>query len=157
MRILIQRVSRASVSIADNAGEEVVGEIGLGLVVFVGIRDGDKAETAKWMAEKVVNLRIFGDLNDKMNLSVSDVNGSILAVSQFTLYGDALKGNRPNFMGASSAMRAMKTEEAEMIYDIFLGYLVARLGPEKVASGRFRAKMRVELTNEGPVTILVDR
>ena len=91
MRILIQRVSRASVTVED----QVVGEIGLGLVVFVGIRDGDTAETAKWMAEKVANLRIFEDLNDKMNLSVSNVNGSILALSQFTLYSDATKGNRP--------------------------------------------------------------
>jgi D-aminoacyl-tRNA deacylase len=147
MRILIQRVSHASVTV----GDQVVGEIGLGLVVFVGIRDGDTAETAKWMAEKVVNLRIFEDQDTKMNLSVSDVNGSVLAVSQFTLYGDAMKGNRPNFMAA------MEPEKAETIYDIFLGYLIARIGPEKVASGRFRAKMRVELTNEGPVTILVDR
>jgi D-aminoacyl-tRNA deacylase len=153
MRILIQRVSRASVTVED----QVVGEIGLGLVVFVGIRDGDTAETAKWLAEKVVNLRIFEDLNDKMNLSVSDVNGSVLAVSQFTLYGDAIKGNRPNFLGASSAMRAMKPEEAEVIYETFVGFLSKRMGPEKVASGRFRAKMRVQLMNEGPVTILVDK
>jgi D-tyrosyl-tRNA(Tyr) deacylase len=153
MRILIQRVSRASVSVEGDETVEgvVVGEIGLGLVVFVGIRDADTAETAKWMAEKVVNIRIFEDNNDKMNLSVVDVAGSVLAVSKFTLYGDALKGNRPNFMAA------MKPEEAEVIYEIFLGYLVASLGTEKIASGRFRAKMRVELTNEGPVTILVDR
>ncbi len=147
MRILIQRVSHASVMI----DAEVVGEIGLGLVVFVGIREGDTGETAKWMAEKVANLRIFGDSDEKMNLSVLDVNGSVLAVSQFTLYGDAQKGNRPSFMNA------MEPESAETIYEIFLGYLIARLGPEKVASGRFRAKMRVNLTNEGPVTLLIER
>jgi D-aminoacyl-tRNA deacylase len=132
-------------------GDEIVGEIGLGLVVFVGIRDGDTAETAKWMAEKVANLRVFEDLEGKMNLSLSDAKGSVLAVSQFTLYGDALKGNRPSFMNA------MEPESAETIYEIFLGYLIARLGPEKVASGRFRAKMRVELVNEGPVTIFIEK
>ena len=147
MRILIQRVSRASVSVDDS----IVGEIGLGLLAFVGIRDGDTEQTAKWMAEKVANLRIFEDSDDKMNLSVSEVNGSVLAVSQFTLYGDAVKGNRPNFMAA------MAPEKAEVIYEIFLGYLIARLGPGKVASGRFRAKMKVSLVNEGPVTILLER
>ena len=147
MRILIQRVSRASVSVED----EVVGEIEPGLVAFVGIRDGDTPETAKWMAEKVAKLRIFEDHDGKMNHSVADIGGSVLAISQFTLYGDALKGSRPNFLAAAPP------EKAEMIYEIFLGYLTARLGAEKVASGRFRAKMRVELVNEGPVTILLER
>jgi D-aminoacyl-tRNA deacylase len=147
MRILIQRVSHASVTIED----KVVGEIGLGLVVFVGFREGDTAETAKWMAEKVANLRVFGDSDEKMNLSVKDVNGIVLAISQFTLYGDAQKGNRPSFMSA------MEPEKAETIYEIFLGYLMARLGTEKVASGRFRAKMSVDLTNEGPVTIFIEK
>jgi D-aminoacyl-tRNA deacylase len=152
MRILLQRVSRASVSV----GESIIGEIGLGLLVFVGIRDNDTEETAKWMAEKVANLRIFEDSGivgdaGKMNLSVMDIGGDALVISQFTLYGDAEKGNRPNFMAA------MAPEKAEVIYEIFLGYLIARLGPEKVASGRFRANMRVELVNEGPVTILLER
>ncbi len=155
MRILIQRVSRASVSVEG----EVIGKIGPGLVVFVGIRDDDSEETAKWMAEKVANLRIFEDqgIGDasgdvgKMNLSVRDIHGSALVISQFTLYGEAKKGNRPNFMVAAPP------EKAEAIYEIFLGCLIARLGTEKVAFGRFRAKMSVELVNEGPVTILVER
>ncbi len=147
MRILIQRVSHASVRVAG----EIVGEIGQGLVAFVGIRDRDTEETAQWMAEKVVNLRIFEDLEGKMNLSVKDSGGGILAVSQFTLYGDARKGNRPNFLDAAPP------EKAEVIYEVFLGYLIARLGREKISSGRFRANMQVELTNEGPVTILLER
>jgi D-tyrosyl-tRNA(Tyr) deacylase len=132
-------------------GDEIVGQIGSGLLAFVGIREGDTEETAKWMAEKVENLRIFEDLDGKMNLSVREIGGSILAVSQFTLYGESSKGNRPNFLAAAAP------DKAERIYEIFLGYLVARLGSEKVASGRFRAKMRVELMNEGPVTILLER
>jgi D-tyrosyl-tRNA(Tyr) deacylase len=165
MRILIQRVSHASVSVVDDRSStesEVVGEIGPGLVAFVGIRDGsvagvlgtgdaDTPETAKWMAEKLAKLRVFEDETGKMNLSVSDIGGSVLAVSQFTLYGDSRKGSRPNFLAAAPP------EKAEMIYEIFLGYLIARLGEEKVASGRFRAKMQVELVNEGPVTILLER
>jgi D-tyrosyl-tRNA(Tyr) deacylase len=147
MRILLQRVSSASVTVSD----EVVGKIGPGLVALVGIRDTDSEETAKWMSEKVANLRIFEDSDGKMNLSIRDAGGSVLAVSQFTLYGDAQKGNRPSFMEAAAP------EKAEMMYEIFLGYLIAALGPEKVASGRFRAKMRVALVNEGPVTILLER
>ncbi len=147
MRILLQRVSSASVRV----GDEVVGQIGRGLLAFIGIRESDTEETAKWMAEKVENLRIFEDQDGKMNLSVREMGGSILAVSQFTLYGEASKGNRPNFLAAAAP------DKAERIYEILLGYLVARLGPEKVASGRFRAKMKVELVNEGPVTILLER
>ena len=152
MRILLQRVSSASVTV----GEEIVGKIGPGLMALVGIRDTDTEETAKWMAEKVANLRVFEDSGivgdaGKMNISVKDSGGSVLAVSQFTLYGDAQKGNRPSFMEAAAP------EKAEILYEIFLGYLIAALGPEKVASGRFRAKMRVELVNEGPVTILLER
>jgi D-tyrosyl-tRNA(Tyr) deacylase len=147
MRILLQRVSRASVSV----GGEVIGEIGRGMLAFVGIRDTDTEEIAKWMAEKVANLRIFEDSDNKMNLSVKDISGSVLVVSQFTLYGDANKGNRPSFVDAAPP------EKAEVIYEIFLGYMKARLWPEKVASGRFRAMMQVELVNEGPVTILLER
>jgi D-aminoacyl-tRNA deacylase len=158
MRILIQRVSRASVSVEG----EIIGKIGPGLVVFVGIKDDDSEETAKWMAEKVANLRIFednglGDDAGKMNLSAIDIGsivgdaGSALVISQFTLYGDVKKGNRPNFMTAA------QPEKAEAMYEIFLGCLTHRLGTEKVASGRFRANMSVELVNEGPVTILVER
>ncbi len=130
---------------------ESVGEIGLGLVLLVAIRDGDSDEQAKWMAEKVANLRIFEDLDGKMNLSILDVRGGALVISQFTLYGDSQKGNRPNFLLAAAP------EKAERIYELFLGYLTARLGPEKVAAGRFRAKMSVQLVNEGPVTILLER
>ena len=147
MRILIQRVSHARV----RTGDETVGEIGPGLLAFVGISSEDTSEEARWMAEKVAQIRIFEDKDGKMNLSLDDTGGSALVVSQFTLYGELRKGNRPNFMAAAAP------EKAEALYEEFLGYLRNRLGEERVASGRFRTTMSIELINEGSVTILLER
>ena len=147
MRILIQRVTNASVSVDGS----VIGEIGMGLLAFVGIRENDMIECVRWMVEKVAQIRIFEDSDGKMNLSVEEVGGSILAVSQFTLYGVLPKGNRPSFMAAASP------EKAEELYNEFLKLLKERMGAGKVASGKFRAKMAVELVNDGPVTIMLER
>jgi D-tyrosyl-tRNA(Tyr) deacylase len=147
MRILIQRVSHAAVRV----GKETIAEIGSGLLAFIGISEQDTSEEARWMAEKVAQIRIFEDASGKMNLSIDDTGGSAIVVSQFTLYGELKKGNRPNFMAAAAP------EKAEALYEEFLGYLRDRLGSERVASGRFRTKMSVELINEGPVTILLER
>jgi D-aminoacyl-tRNA deacylase len=147
MRILIQRVSHAAVRV----GNETIAEIGPGLLAFAGISERDTSEEARWMAEKVAQIRIFEDKDGKMNLSLADTGGSALVVSQFTLYGELRKGNRPNFMAAATP------EKAEAMYEEFLSYLRDRLGAERVASGRFRTKMSVELINEGPVTILLER
>src|SRR5450755_3742446 len=135
MRILIQRVNHALVRV----NGEVIGEIGAGLLAFVAIRETDTIECVRWMAEKVAQVRIFEDSEGKMNLSVEDIGGSILAVSQFTLYGALPKGNRPNFMAAASP------DKAEKFYDEFIVLLRDRIGAAKVASGKFRAKMMVEL------------
>ncbi len=153
MRILIQRVSRALVRVSG----ETIAEIGPGLLAFVGISEQDTTEEARWMAEKVAQIRIFEDsgassvMLGKMNLSLNDTGGGALVVSQFTLYGELKKGNRPNFMAAAAP------DKAEAMYEEFLGYLRDRLGAARVASGRFRAKMSIELINEGPVTILLER
>lgn len=147
MRILIQRVSRASVHV----GKETVGEIGYGLLAFVGIHKQDTDEEARWMAEKVAQIRIFDDGNGKMNRSLEDIQGNVLVVSQFTLYGELEKGNRPNFMGAAEPAKA------EALYEQFLKHLKSIVGEARLARGRFRAKMRVQLVNDGPVTILLDR
>jgi D-tyrosyl-tRNA(Tyr) deacylase len=144
MRAVVQRVSRAGVRV----DSKTVGEIGKGLVVLVGIRSGDSREAADYLAEKVVNLRIFPDAEGKMNLSVSDVGGAVLAVSQFTLFGDVRRGRRPSYIDAAPP------EEAEPLYDYFLAAL--RRHGLRVASGVFRAMMEVELVNDGPVTILID-
>ena len=144
MRAVVQRVSRASVRV----DAKTVGEIGKGLVVLVGIRSGDSREAADYLAEKVVNLRIFPDAEEKMNLSVSDVGGAVLAVSQFTLFGDVRRGRRPSYIDAAPP------EEAEPLYEYFLAAL--RGHGLRVESGVFRAMMEVELVNDGPVTILID-
>ena len=147
MRVLIQRVSRAAVSV-DGA---VVGAIGPGLLAFVGIRGSDTEAELRWMAEKVAQLRIFEDAEGKMNLSVLETGGSVLAVSQFTLYGELPKGNRPSFMAAA------RPEQAAPMYEEFLHLLRERLGDDRVASGVFQAMMKVELVNDGPVTIMLER
>jgi len=144
MRAVVQRVSRAAVRV----DSKTVGEIGKGLVVLVGIRSGDSRDAADYLAEKVVNLRIFPDAEEKMNLSVADVGGAILAVSQFTLFGDVRRGRRPSYIDAAPP------EEAEPLYEYFLSSLRGR--GLRVASGVFRAMMEVELVNDGPVTILID-
>ena len=144
MRAVIQRVTRASVRVEG----AIVGEIGAGLLVLLGVATGDGEEDARFLADKVAALRIFEDAEGKMNRSVSDTQGGVLAVSQFTLLGDVRKGNRPSFMAAAPPA------EASALYDRFCGLL--REKKLTVATGVFRADMKVELVNDGPVTILLD-
>ena len=144
MRAVVQRVSRARVTVNDF----VAGEIGHGLLVLVGVGHGDAEEDATYLAEKIAGLRIFEDSDGKMNRSVQDVGGTVLAVSQFTLYGDARKGKRPSFDGAAPP------GEARRLYEFFVGRVQA-LGL-RCETGRFQEMMQVELVNEGPVTILLD-
>ena len=145
MKLLIQRVTHAQV-VVDG---QTIGKIGKGLLVFLGIHHQDTLQTIPYFIDKVVNLRIFADPDDKMNLSVKDVEGSILLVSQFTLYGDASKGRRPSFVEAA------KGEVAKKLYDHFLQKLREELGENRVASGEFGANMQVTLTNDGPVTLML--
>jgi D-aminoacyl-tRNA deacylase len=144
MRAVIQRVSRASVRV----DSKTVGEIGKGLLVLLGIRVGDDQKAADYIVEKITTLRIFADAADKMNLSVEDIRGGVLVVSQFTLYGDVRKGRRPSFIDAA------RPEEAVPLYDYVLQSLRAR--GLTVQSGVFGAMMEVDLINDGPVTILID-
>jgi D-tyrosyl-tRNA(Tyr) deacylase len=144
MRAVVQRVSRARVSV----GGQTTGEIGAGLMILLGVGREDSAAVAAALAEKGANLRIFEDENGKMNLSLLDVKGSALVVSQFTLYGDARGGRRPSFIAAAPP------EMAKALYEEFCGAL-RKLGVH-VATGIFQAMMSVELVNEGPVTILLD-
>lgn len=144
MRAVIQRVSRARVVVAG----EVVGEIGRGLCALVGVARGDEEEAARALSDKVIGLRIFEDETGKMNLSLQDVGGALLAVSQFTLLGDARKGRRPSFGGA------MEPAGAERLFELFCR--CCRERGLQVATGRFRTHMDVELVNDGPVTLLLD-
>lgn len=146
MRLLIQRVSRAKVTVSG----EITGEIGHGLLIFVGIGHNDDIARVKEMTEKVIKLRIFEDEAGKMNLDVTSRGGSVLVVSQFTLYGDARKGNRPSFIDAA------RPEQAKELYDRFVSELREKMGTERVAEGRFAAMMDVELVNDGPVTIWLE-
>jgi D-tyrosyl-tRNA(Tyr) deacylase len=145
MRVVLQRVSRARVLV----GGEVVGEIGRGLLVLLGVAPTDTAEHARWLADKVVSLRIFEDAEGKMNRGLLDVGGAVLVVSQFTLYGDCAKGRRPSFIGAAVP------EIAVPLYEAFINAVRAQGVP--TATGRFGAMMQVELVNDGPVTLIVDR
>ena len=147
MRVLLQRVIRASVTVDDR----ITGSIREGLVALVGFRESDTLQEVEWMARKLPELRVFGDAEGKMNRSLREVNGQVLVVSQFTLYGDARKGNRPSFMAAARPETAMK------LYDEFLTRLRDELGTERVASGVFQAHMLLELVNDGPVTLLLER
>ena len=144
MRILIQRVKHAKVEV----DREVTGEIGPGLLVFVGFTDDDQESNLRYLAEKVVHLRIFEDENQKMNRSLLDVKGSILSVSQFTLYGDCRKGRRPNFLAAA------KPAYAEQLYHRFNQILQEYGVP--VETGVFGANMQVSLQNDGPVTFFLE-
>ena len=146
MRIVVQRVRKASVSVND----EVVGSIGNGLLLLVGVHKNDTEEEVNWMCEKVRKLRIFDDDSGKMNDSVEDVNGEILVVSQFTLYGDARKGNRPSYIEAAGP------GPAEDLYDRMIEYL-QEYTELNIESGRFGAYMDVFLVNDGPVTILLEK
>src|SRR6187397_1471689 len=145
MRAVIQRVSKASVTI-DN---KIYSRINNGLLVLLGIEDADTAEEIEWLSGKIVNLRIFNDDNGVMNVSVKDINGDILAVSQFTLHASTKKGNRPSYIKAS------KPEFAIPMYEKFVAQLNHDLG-RKVHTGVFAADMKVDLCNDGPVTIIID-
>ncbi|MBC5863686.1 D-aminoacyl-tRNA deacylase [Flavobacterium turcicum] len=145
MKVVIQRVSQASVTI-DN---QIVANIQRGLLVLVGIEDADTQEDSSWLSSKIVNLRIFGDENDVMNLSIKDISGDIIVVSQFTLHALTKKGNRPSYIKAS------KPEIAVPLYDKFVAQIEQDLG-KKVQTGVFGADMKVQLLNDGPVTIVMD-
>ena len=145
VRVLVQRVANAQV----NIGERVAGRIERGLLLFVGFTHTDGDDQLTWMADKVAGLRIFSDADDKMNLSVSDAGGSVLVVSQFTLYGDAVKGRRPSFIDAA------RPEVAVPLYERFVRLLRER--GLAVETGEFGAMMQVELVNDGPVTLWLDR
>ena len=145
MRAIIQRVSRASVTIDDR----IYSQVNMGLLVLLGIEDADTPEDVEWLSGKIVNLRIFNDDNGVMNVSVKDIGGDILVVSQFTLHASTKKGNRPSYVKAS------KPEFAIPMYERFLYHLTSDLG-KKIYSGIFAADMKVELVNDGPVTIVID-
>lgn len=144
MRAVVQRVSRAKVTVAG----EVTGEIGLGLMVLIGVSEDDTQDDAVYLADKIVSLRIFPDSDGKMNLSLAEAGGKMLIVSQFTLYGDCRKGRRPSFI------KAARPELADSLYRVFVVEVEGH--GVQVATGRFQAHMAVELVNDGPVTMLVD-
>jgi len=144
MRLVIQRVREAKVTI----GSEVVGAIGKGLLVLVGVGRDDRESDAVYLAAKTVNLRIFEDEAGKMNRSLLEVGGGVLAVSQFTLYGDVSKGRRPSFVGAAPP------ERAERLFNRYVSELKKRIS--QVATGRFGARMEVSLVNDGPVTLILE-
>lgn len=145
MRIVIQRVSEASVEIEQN----IVAQINQGLLVLVGIEEEDNIEDINWLVSKIINLRIFADENEVMNLSVKDIAGEIIAVSQFTLHALTKKGNRPSYI------KAAKPDIAIPMYEKFVQQLETELG-KKIQTGQFGADMKVLLVNDGPVTIIID-
>jgi D-tyrosyl-tRNA(Tyr) deacylase len=145
MRIVVQRVSEASVRI-DN---EIVGQIDAGMMVLLGIEEADDQSDADWIIQKIVGLRIFNDEEGKMNKSIAEINGRFLVVSQFTLHASTKKGNRPSYI------RAARPEEAIPLYE----YVIHQLGTvtaTKIETGKFGADMKVSLTNDGPVTVIID-
>jgi D-tyrosyl-tRNA(Tyr) deacylase len=145
MRLIIQRVSQASATVAD----QIVGRCGAGFCILVGVKNGDTPAEAQWLANKVANLRVFEDAEGKMNLSLLDVKGEALVVSQFTLYANAQRGRRPDFIEAA------RPEQAEPLIDTFVERLRAEGVPTQ--TGVFRAVMQVEIHNDGPVTILLEK
>ena len=145
MRVLLQRVSRAEVRV----GERVTGRIGRGYLLLVGLTHADTEATLAWMADKVIGLRLFADAEEKLNLSLADVGGALLVVSQFTLYGNAEKGRRPSFIDAA------RPEVAVPLYERFIAMLRER--GAQVETGEFGAMMDVELVNDGPVTLWLER
>ena len=144
MRAILQRVLNASVKVDG----KTIGEIDKGLLVFLGVGDGDTEKDLKYIADKCIGLRIFSDEEDKMNLSLTDVGGQMLVISQFTLYGDCRKGRRPSF---TSSMEPVKAKE---MYESFIKYVEET--DIKTAHGEFGADMKVELINDGPVTLMLD-
>jgi D-tyrosyl-tRNA(Tyr) deacylase len=145
MRVVLQRVSRAEVRV----GDRVTGRIGRGFLLLVGFTHSDTEPALAWMADKIAGLRLFGDADDKMNLALADVGGALLDVSQFTLYGDAAKGRRPSYVDAA------RPELAVPLYERFLALLRER--GVAVETGEFGAMMDVELVNDGPVTLILER
>jgi D-tyrosyl-tRNA(Tyr) deacylase len=145
LKVVIQRVSSASVTISEN----IVAQIDNGLLVLVGIEDDDSQEDINWLSQKIINLRIFADDNGVMNLSVKDIEGELIIVSQFTLHASTKKGNRPSYIKAS------KPEMAIPIYENFVKHMELELG-KKIQTGKFGADMKVALVNDGPVTIIID-
>ena len=144
MRAVVQRVSRAKVTVEG----EITGEIGTGLLVLLGVAENDSQEDARYLAEKLIELRIFPDDEGKMNRSLKEIGGKMLVVSQFTLFGDCRKGRRPSFI------KAARPDQAESLYRIFVVEVQGH-GIE-TATGRFQTHMNVELVNDGPITLLVD-
>ena len=145
MRVVLQRVSRAEVRV----GDRITGRIERGFLLLVGFTHSDTTDVVAWMADKVVGLRLFADAEDKMNLALTDVDGGLLVVSQFTLYGDAVKGRRPSFIDAA------RPETAIPLYERFVALLRERVS--RVETGEFGAMMDVELVNDGPVTLILER
>jgi D-tyrosyl-tRNA(Tyr) deacylase len=145
LKVVIQRVSSASVTIET----EIVANIQGGLLVLVGIEDEDSLEDINWLSQKIINLRIFGDENEVMNLSVKDIQGDIIIVSQFTLHASTKKGNRPSYIKAS------KPEIAVPLYEKFVEQMELELG-KKIQTGKFGADMKVAMVNDGPVTLIID-
>tara|TARA_B100001123_G_scaffold449583_1_gene615522 strand:+ start:8922 stop:9362 length:441 start_codon:yes stop_codon:yes gene_type:complete len=146
MKVVLQRVKEAAVIVEGR----VVGEIGIGYLLLVGFTDSDSTEQLEWMADKILGLRVFNDQDDKMNLDLGEVDGSLLVVSQFTLYGDVKKGRRPSFIHAASP------DIAVLLYQEFIDLLETRL-PGRVATGQFGAVMDVSLINDGPVTLMLEK
>ncbi|OKZ56284.1 MAG: D-tyrosyl-tRNA(Tyr) deacylase [Clostridium sp. 26_21] len=145
MKLVVQRVKKAEVKVDGN----IVGKIDKGFLVLIGIKVGDTKEQADYLVKKLCNLRVFSDENDKMNLSIKDVKGKLLIVSQFTLYGDCSQGNRPSFIEAA------RPEEANPLYEYFCNQ--CELNNIEVQKGIFGADMKVELINDGPVTIIIEK
>ena len=145
MRVVIQRVNSVSLSI----NKEIYSSIGEGLLILIGVENEDTKEDAEWLSKKIVQLRIFGDDNDLMNLSLQDIDGEILVVSQFTLYASTKKGNRPSFI------RSAKPSTAEPLYEYFIQQLSILVNKE-IKQGIFGADMKINLVNDGPVTIVID-
>ena len=147
MRAVIQRVKSASVTISE---QNYFREIGKGLLILLGIKAGDTEDDVNFIADKCCNLRIFEDAEDKMNRSIKEINGEILIISQFTLYGETAKGNRPSFIDAA------KPDEAIPLYEKFVSRVRMNLGDDKIKVGIFGAMMDIQLVNYGPVTVLVE-
>lgn len=145
MKLVVQRVKKAEVKVDGN----IIGKIDKGFLVLIGIKVGDTKEQADYLVKKLCNLRVFSDENDKMNLSIKDVKGKLLIVSQFTLYGDCYQGNRPSFIEAA------RPEEANPLYEYFCNQ--CELNNIEVQKGIFGADMKVELINDGPVTIIIEK
>ena len=145
MKLVVQRVKKAEVKVNGN----IIGKIDKGFLVLIGIKVGDTKEQADYLVKKLCNLRVFSDENDKMNLSIKDVKGKLLIVSQFTLYGDCSQGNRPSFIEAA------RPEEANPLYEYFCNQ--CELNNIEVQKGIFGADMKVELINDGPVTIIIEK